>query len=124
MKLNRLFLNIVRKTVLKDVARRRKLYPPHGLYTEFLNIPFIDDGHINHQYAVYLAKERHKKCCVIDVHGGSYMFCDHTDNYYIATKFLERGFDFATIDYLPNDGNRDTFDLVEDCVNLHVQVIG
>ena len=116
MKLNRLFLNIVRKTVLKDVARRRKLYPPHGLYTEFLNIPFIDDGLINHQYAVYLAKERHKKCCVIDVHGGSYMFCDHTDNYYIATKFLDRGFDFVTIDYLPNDGNRDTFDLVDDCV--------
>ena len=116
MKITRLFLDILINTVIKDVKRRRKLYPPHGLYNERLNIPYIDDGSIHHQYDVYLAKERHKKACIIDVHGGAYMFSNHLDNYYIGTKMLQRGFDFVSIDYLPNDGKRDTYDLVSDCV--------
>ena len=116
MKITRLVLDIIASTVIQDVKRRRKLYPPHGLFTEFLNVPYIDDGSIYHQYDVYLAKERHKKCCIIDVHGGAYMFSNHSDNYYIGTKMLERGFDFVSIDYQPNDGKRDTYDLISDCV--------
>ena len=84
-------LKIIKSTVMKDVKRRRKLYPPHGLYNEKLHIPYIDDG-------------------------GAYMFCDHMDNYYIATKMLEKGFDFFTPDYEPNNGKRDTFDLVADTI--------
>lgn len=109
-------LKIIKSTVMKDVKRRRKFYPPHGLYNEKLHIPYIDDGSIYHQYAVYLAKNRQHKACVIDIHGGAYMFCDHMDNYYIATKMLEKGFDFFTPDYEPNNGKRDTFDLVADTI--------
>lgn len=116
MKAGRILLGVLIHTVKDDVRRRRKLYPPHGLYTEYLNIPYIDDGSHYHKYDVYLAKERHKKACIIDVHGGAYMFSTHSDNYYIGTKMLQRGFDFVTIDYLPNDGKRDTYDLVSDCV--------
>ena len=37
----KLVLKIIKSTVMKDVKRRRKLYPPHGLYNEKLHIPYI-----------------------------------------------------------------------------------
>ena len=117
MKLNRLAVNIIRLFVLSDIKKRRKKYPPHNLYRERLDIPFIKDGLINHQYDVYLANENNRKrICLLDIHGGSYMFCTHQDNYHFATKFLEQGYDVVSLDYLPNNGKRDTLDLVDDIV--------
>ena len=121
MKINRFVLEIIKKSVLIDINRRRKLYPPHGIYRERLDIPFIDDKENCHKYDVYLANENNRKrICVIDIHGGSYMFSEHQDNYWIATKFLERGIDFVCVDYMPNDGSFDTIEQVSDCaININ-----
>ena len=117
MKIPRFALVALAKWTDKAIQKRRKGYPPHGLYEEYLNVPYIDDDCLFHKYDVYKAKDRSKKCCIIDVHGGSYMFSNHEDNYPFGLVFLEKGFDFMTPDYVPADGKRETLDLVRDCVN-------
>ena len=60
MKVNGLIVNILRKQILRDIKKRREGYPPHGVFTEYLNIPYIDDGNPQHTFDIYLAKENRK----------------------------------------------------------------
>ncbi len=114
MKVNGLMVKILRKQILGQIKRRRKGYPPHGEFTEYLNIPYINDGNPQHTFDIFLAKENRKSICIIDIHGGSYIFGHHQDNYPFAYVFLKEGFDVVTLDYQPNDGKMDTKDLIDD----------
>ena len=116
MRFGRLSLNFLKSYMLKVIRKRRKTYPPHS-FEEFINIPFINDDNVCHSYDVYLArKENRKNCCVIDIHGGAYIFNEHQDNYPFAHILLEKGYDVVLLDYEPNDGNKDTSDLFKDVV--------
>lgn len=120
MKYGVLAINFIIKTVNNDVKRRKKFSPEHGIYDEKLNIPYLDDNEICHTYDVYLAKENRKNCCILYIHGGAYMFGDHRENYYFATEFLKEGFDFVLLDYKPNDGTMNTYDLLKD-IELNIK---
>ena len=116
MKFGKTSLNILKLVIEKQIKKRRKNYPPH-IYNEKINIPYLDDGDKRHTYDVYLAKEENRKhCCVIDIHGGSFIFGEHQDNYPFAFTFLEQGYDVVLVDYIPNNGKVDTTELIKQCV--------
>ena len=114
MKIGKFIINLLVKNSNKDSLERRNEFPPHGVYKEKINVPYIDDGNHQHTFDLYFAKENRKNCLVFDIHGGAYIFGDHVDNYWFATKFLEQGFDVVLVDYQPNDGTMDTKNLVDD----------
>lgn len=116
MKMPRFILEIL-KAFFSNLSKttKNKDYPEHGIYPERLNIPYIDDDLHHHKFDIYYAKEHIKNVCIIDIHGGAYMFGQHEDNYYFGTKFLDKGYDFICLDYLPNDGKRQIKDLIDDC---------
>ena len=115
MKIGRLIVGFLKWRSQRDARRRRRKFPPHGQYRERLNVPYIPDINSHHQYDVIYAKENRKNCCIIDIHGGSYIFGDHEDNYHFGLKFVEKGFDFISIDYVPNDGRGSVKDIIQQC---------
>ena len=117
MKANRFVVNILKHFIKKDVKKRKAYDPPHS-FKEWRNVPYVDDGLINHSYDVFLADESNRKhICVFDIHGGSYIFGEHDNNYPFAYELLRRGYDVVTMDYTPNNGKMDTFDLITDLEN-------
>lgn len=114
MKVGRLAVELIRKATLKEIKKRRNNYPPHEGFKEIKNVPYIDDGNLNHTFDVLIATENRKNVCVLDIHGGSYIFGEHQDNYPIGYVFVKNGYDFIAMDYIPNDGKKDTIDLVDD----------
>ena len=116
MKAGLLAIAYIKHSAVKDNIRRRKKNPPYGKFEEKINVPYINDNDIHHQFdVIYAPKEIKKNCCIIDIHGGSYIFGEHQDNYHFACKFVEKGFDCITIDYRLNNGKIDTKDQVDDC---------
>lgn len=117
MKIGRFIVNILKRNSYKSTLKRRKIYPPHGVFKERINVPYIDDGNPQHSFDIFYAnKENKKNCLIFDIHGGAYIFGEHQDNYGFAYVFVERGYDVVTVDYEPNDGTLDTKDLVNDIV--------
>ena len=115
MKIGRFIVNILKRNSYKSTLKRRKIYPPHGVFKEKINVPYIDDGNLQHTFDIYYAnKENKKNCLIFDIHGGAYIFGEHQDNYNFAYVFVEQGYDVVTVDYEPNDGTMDTKQLVDD----------
>lgn len=114
MKIGKLIINYLKYRSYRGSLQRRKMYKPYGKYQEQIDIPYINDGNYNHKFDVMLGKEPRNKCCIIDIHGGSYIFGEHIDQYVFGEVFLEKGYDFISADYIPNDGKtrstKDTFD--------------
>ncbi len=131
MKLGKGIVNWLYGHSYRGALRRRKHYPPHGEFKETINIPYIE-GNVNpqHSFDVYLANENRNNICLIDIHGGSYIFGEHLDNYPFCYYFVKRGFDAVNIDYEVNDGSRDIRDSISDivkCLNYvfsHLKELG
>ena len=116
MKVGRFVVNILRYRIVRINKKKRKTFVGLNDYAFKLDEPYKDDGSIHHKMDIFLAPpEKRNGICVIDIHGGAYILCEHRDNFPFAYKFVEKGFDFITIDYLPNNGKRVTKDLVDDC---------
>lgn len=97
-----------------NVANRVN-YPSKDEFRHTLNIPYKHDRNKYHTYDVYLADESNRKhCCILDIHGGSYIFGEHQDNYPFAYVMLKAGFDVILLDYKPNDGKHDIYNILED----------
>ena len=81
MKLGKGIVNWLYGHSYRGALRRRKHYPPHGEFKETINIPYIEgDTNPQHSFDVYLANENRNNICLIDIHGGSYIFGEHFDN--------------------------------------------
>lgn len=118
MKISRPVLKFLKVYFSNAIKRRRKNYPSKEGYKYFLNIPYMDDNNEYHTYDVYLAKESNRKhCCVIDIHGGAYLFGHHQDNFPYAYVLLEAGYDVVLMDYEPNNGKKDIRDIVIELAN-------
>ena len=122
IKVGRLIVELLKWNSEKDNRKRRKTMPPYGKYKEKINIPYINDGDIHHQFdVIYAPKEKRKGCCVIDIHGGAYIFGDKQDNYNFMSIFVEQGYDVILVNYRLNDGKKlSTKDQVDDlaaCIN-------
>ena len=115
MKIGKIAVNILGYRINRINLKKRKKFVGLNDYSFKLDEPYINDGSVHHQMDIFLAKENRNNICVIDIHGGAYILCEHRDNFPLAYKFVEKGFDFITIDYLPNDGKRTTKDLLDDC---------
>ena len=120
MKIGRFVVNVLKWNSYRSTLKRRKMYPPYeGKYDEKIDIPYIDDGNYNHKFDVLLAKENRKNCLIIDIHGGSYIFGEHMDQYAFGDYFLREGYDFISADYIPNDGKtRSIKDLFDDLYHM------
>lgn len=117
MKSGKLSVNLLKLFIVVDVKKRRKKFPPH-IFREKINIPYLDDNNKQHTYDVYLANEENRKhICIIDIHGGSYIFGEHQDNYPFAFEMLKEGFDVVLLDYESNSGKKDILDLINDCAS-------
>lgn len=118
MKIGRTAVNLLAFFLVKGNKKRRKSFSP--LLKDFegkVDVPYIDDGDINHQFDIFYAKnENRKNVCIIDIHGGSYIFGEHRDNFIFGYQFLKQGYDFVAVDYVPNDGKKETKDSIDDCV--------
>lgn len=115
MKIGRLVVEILKFRIVRINMRKRKKFVGLNDYAFKLDEPYIDDGSINHKMDIFLApKENRNGVCVIDIHGGAYILSEHRDNFPFAYKFVEKGFDFITVDYLPNNGKRNTKDSIDD----------
>ena len=117
MKIGRFVMNILKRNSYKGSMQRRKLFPPYGQFkNEKINIPYKNDNNPQHTFDVILAEDNRNNICLIDIHGGAYIFGEHQDNYIFCAPFVKQGFDAVIIDYEPNDGTLDTKDLVYDIV--------
>ena len=115
MKIGKFIINILKWNSYRGAKKRRKVDKPYGRYVERIDIPYIDDGNYHHKFDVMLGIEPRKKCCLIDIHGGSYIFGEHIDQYIFGEFFLRQGYDFISADYIPNDGKRrSTKDIFDD----------
>ena len=121
MKLGKFLIKLLNMLSDNETRKRRKHYPPHGEFEETINIPYIE-GSFNPQtsFDVYLANDNRNNICVIDIHGGAYIFGEHKDNWSFCYTFAKQGFDVVNVDYRPNDGTRSVKDLISDvvkCIN-------
>lgn len=114
MRIGKFVIDILKYNSYKSTLKRRKLYKPYGKYEEKIDIPYIDDGNYHHKFDVIYGKVPKKKCCLIDIHGGSYIFGEHIDQYAFGEFFLDKGYDFISVDYVPNDGKMSIKDLFDD----------
>lgn len=99
--------------------REKKKYDAdmHGyVLCMYKDIPYISDGDDKHKYDVLITNKERKNICVIDIHGGSYLFGNRRYNYEFGKAFLNQGYDFISIDYKPNSSGRDTSNIILDCV--------
>ena len=115
MRIGKFIVNLLKHNSYKSALKRREMYPPYKKdYEQQIDIPYIDDRIYHHKFDVFRAKENRKNCVIIDIHGGSYIFGEHIDQYVFGDYFLQRGYDFISADYIPIDGKtrgiKDIFD--------------
>ena len=115
MKIGVLPVWYIEKRIHRINKKRIKSFTGLDDYPHLFDVPYIDDGELNHKFDIYWAKENRNNICVIDIHGGAYIFGQHRDNYPFARVFLEKGFDFIAVDYVPNKDGRSTKSSLDDC---------
>ena len=122
MKVGKFLVNLMKLAIEKDVKKRKSYQDLTGFEIDY-NIPYLDDGDNYHVFDFVHARGEKRNICIIDIHGGSYMFCRCHDNLYYASKYAEQGFDVICLDYHPNDGKTgSTKDLIDDAVKGLVYV--
>ncbi len=109
-------VNLMAKSLDRANVKRNKKHDFSNFDAD-LHIPFMNDTNKYHTLNVLRAKENRRNICIIDIHGGSYLFNTCNENTYYASKFVLEGFDAVCLDYQPNDGKtRHTKDLIDDTV--------
>ncbi|MCR5078675.1 MAG: alpha/beta hydrolase [Bacilli bacterium] len=114
MKFGSFFVGLLVRLQNKSEAKRRKPFPSEIPVEAKLDVPYLDDGNFYHKIDVFLAKEKRNDICLVDIHGGSYIFGMRKNNHYFASKFVKEGFDFICVDYIPNDKKRGTDSMIKD----------
>ncbi len=82
-----------------DAKRIASQTEPTGLQ-QFLDIPYIDDGHRGHLLDIYYPEGTTEKLpVIIDIHGGGWMYGYKEINKYFCLKLAQKGFLVASINY-------------------------
>ncbi len=123
MKIGRFPLNILKFKIEKENGRKVKKVFFDPKYRPHRDISYIDDGLEAHKFDLYFTPIKPKKCLVIDIHGGAYIFGHRQENYVFGTVFLDAGYDFVATDYIVNDGKRDTLDLIDDNIKCICYIV-
>lgn len=117
MKVNRFLLNLFRIKIIHDDKVRCKDFKVGEQYNILKNVQYINDNNKYHQFDVLYCPHNinRKNVLIVYIHGGAYIFGERSTYHKYATYFCDHGFDFASIDYVVNDGNKSNLDLVKDC---------
>lgn len=116
MKLGVLPIIYVEHRVNRVNKKRTASFTGYDDFPHRFDVPYIDDGLNGHKFDIYWAREENRNnICVIDIHGGAYILGERRDNYLFARKFVEQGFDFIAVDYLPTTNGRSAKDILDDC---------
>ena len=114
MKIGALPIIYIKRRFERFIAHAHKGFEVDKHLKIKFNVPYIDDGNDYHKIDIYYAEKRKKNRCIIDIHGGAYLFGNRLNNYHLAKFFVDRGYDVVTLDYIPNKKKRGTFDIVND----------
>ena len=118
MKFGKTALWFFKKIMMSQDKSRMANFPIDDHYRKKIDTPYHNDNHELHKFDLYYADEEiRKRVCVIDIHGGSFIFGSRKNTTYYKDVFLKQGFDFLAIDYLHNNGSRGVEDQIKDCVD-------
>lgn len=125
MKIGKLAINLVKIKCCYENGKKFKHLTYDDKYQPRHNIPYIEDNNNYHRYDLYYPPKdvKKKNCLIIDIHGGGYIFGHRHENYNFGTVFLDAGFDFIAIDYVPNNGRGSINDIVDQCVKCIIHII-
>ncbi len=86
-------------TAKMDAKRIASQTEPEGL-TQFLDIPYINDGEKGHLLDIYYPEGTTEKLpVIIDIHGGGWMYGYKEINKYFCLRLAQKGFLVASINY-------------------------
>ncbi|MBO4554688.1 MAG: alpha/beta hydrolase [Clostridia bacterium] len=87
--------------VKKGDAKRVASQPVPDFDEEYLNIPYMEDGHVLHQLNVYRPKDsgKAKLPVIFDIHGGGWYYGDKELNAYYCKYLTKNGFAVVDISY-------------------------
>ncbi len=87
--------------VKKGDEKRIATQPVPDFDEEYLNIPYMEDGHVLHQLNVYRPKGsgKEKLPVIFDIHGGGWYYGDKELNAYYCKYLTKNGFAVVDISY-------------------------
>lgn len=81
-----------------------------------IGVPYVQDAAVAQVVDIYYAPAAIRKDAVlIDIHGGFYVGGMRQNNRYLASVFLQEGYDVVLVEYRLNDGSLDVEDELRDC---------
>lgn len=103
MKVPRFLINLIRIKVMKDNGKIVRDFVLDDKYPRLQDVNYMEDGNFFHCLdVIYPPKDvKRKNICVIDLHGGAYIFGDRKQNLHFGTQFANEGFDYLALDYEP-----------------------
>ncbi len=113
MKVNRFMLKVALGYMAKNDARIHKGLPLPDAEHSRLDIKPFPEALYPQQYDIYYASNPNG-ITIIDIHGGAYIYSTRKNNAYLAKYFIDKGFNFVTLDYRLNRGTLDPHDQVRD----------
>ncbi len=113
MKVNRFMLKVALGYMAKNDARIHKGLPLPDAEHSRLDIKPFPEALYPQQYDIYHASNPNG-ITIIDIHGGAYIYSTRKNNAYLAKSFIDKGFNFVTLDYRLNRGTLDPHDQVRD----------
>ena len=117
MAVGKVLINVLKRYNTRQDKKRRKSKPVSNRFIKREDIAYMNDDNYFHKFDIIYANDENKKnICVIDIHGGSYVFGDRKNNHFFGEFFNEVGFDFISLDYVVNDGKRGFEHMLSDCV--------
>ena len=117
MKVGKFFVEIFKKRMISLDKNRLKKFNIDRHYRSLLDVPYLNDEEDHHRFDVFYADEDvRRKIVIIDIHGGTYIFGSRKNAVHYQEIFLNQGFDFIALDYLPNDGHHNIENIISDCV--------
>lgn len=116
MKIGKLALNVLKIHLERLTRKELPNFKPNPEYKHLDNVPYRNDGDFYHQFDVIYANENRKDVCIIDFHGGGYIYGNRKNNIRFGEIFVKEGFDFISMDYSLNKSTSRMENLFYDCL--------
>lgn len=92
-------LKIFKRTLDIYEEKRIKKIKPFAEMRGWKDVPYIDDGSVEHLLDIYHPAENGNNHLIFDIHGGSYAFGFKGLNYIFNSYFVAKGFSVVAINY-------------------------
>ena len=116
MKIGKLILNILKYRLDKITQKAFATFKANPDFKHLDNVSYNKDNKFYHQFDIIYANENRKEVCVIDFHGGAYIYGSRKNNIKFGELFAKEGFDFISMDYTLVKSNNKMETLFHDCL--------